>query len=183
MGAACQPNLMQQLSPPPAPGPRLTHALGGLSAARWAVSLVLFVLLLSARLYEEKIYAGLDAAWYWLTQALPATAYLDKVAGSSLRSLMEQPHSAAAALLFAAGYVALSLGLLIALLPAGEGWRWGLRLYGGVGLVSLALLLVGHAAGLPLLTALASRLLHGLLSPLPVMVLVPLLRWPGMRVA
>lgn len=172
---------MQQLSPPPAPGSGLAHALGGLSAARLAVSAVLLALLLSSRLYEEALYTWLDAGWRWVNQMLPATMYLDKVAGSSMRALMEQPHSVVSALLFAAGYVALSLALLVALLPAGEGWRWGLRLYGGIGVASVALLLLGHAGGLPLLTALASRLLHGLLSPLPVMVLVPLLRWPGLR--
>ena len=174
---------MQQLSRPPAAGPRLAHTLGGLSAARLAVSFLLLVLLLSSRLYEETLYTWLDAAWHWVNRLLPATTYLDKVAGGSVRSLMEQHHSVVAALLFAAGYIALSFGLLVALLPVGEGWRWGLRLYGGVGLASLVLLLAGHAAGLPILTSLASRLLHGLLSPLPVMVLVPLLRWPGTRAA
>ncbi|MFD1873853.1 XrtX-associated membrane protein [Hymenobacter bucti] len=173
---------MPPLSPVPASESRLAHALGGLSATRLAISLVLLGLLLSTRLYEETLYAWLDAAWQQLTQLLPAAAYLDQVAGSSVRPLMERPHTVAAVLLFAAGYVALSMGLLCALLPKGEGWRWGLRLYGGIGLLSLVLLLAGRAAGQPLLTVLASRLLHGLLSPLPVMVLVPLLRWPGARV-
>ncbi|MBJ6145705.1 XrtX-associated membrane protein [Hymenobacter sp. BT559] len=173
---------MQQLSsPPPAPGPRLAHPLGGLSAPRLVVSALLLAMLLSCRFYEETIYTWLDTAWQWVNQVLPATTHLDKVAGSNLGALMERPHKAVSALLFAGSYVALSLGLLVALLPAGEGWRWGLRLYGGIGLVSAALLLAGHAAGLPLLTDLASRLLHGLLSLLPVMVLVPLLRWPGLR--
>jgi hypothetical protein len=143
----------------------------------------LLILLLSTRVYEETIYMWLDAAWHWVNRVIPATAGFDKVAGSGMNSLMERPHSVVAALLFAASYVAISLGLLVALLPAGEGWRWGLRLYGGVGLASIILVLIGHAAGLPLFTSLASRLLHGLLSPLPVMVLVPLLRWPGMRAA
>ena len=92
---------------------------------------------------------------------------------------MERPHSLPAALLFAASYVGLSLALLAALVPSGMGWRWGLRLYGGLGLASLLLLLASHLAGLPVLAALASRLLHALLSPLPVMVLVPLLWWSG----
>jgi hypothetical protein len=174
---------MLPLSPVPASQSRLGHALGGLSVPRLAISLVLLVLLLSVRLYEEPLYAWLDASWERLTQLLPAATYLDKVAGSSVRPLMERPHTVAAVLLFAAGYVALNLSLLSTLLPGGEGWRWGLRVYIGAGLLSLLLVLVSHAAGLPLLTTLASRLLHGLLSPLPVMVLVPLLRWPGARAA
>jgi hypothetical protein len=148
-----------------------------------AVSLILLVLLLSVRLYEEPLYAWLDAGWQKITQLLPAATYLDKVAGRSIRPLMDRPHSVAAVLLFAAGYVTLSLSLLCTLLPKGEGWWWGLRLYGGTALLSLVLTLASHAAGLPLLTTLASRLLHGLLSPLPVMVLVPLLRWSGTRAA
>jgi len=174
---------MPPLSPAPAPQTQSGYALGGLSVGRLASSLVLLILLLSARLFEEPLYAWLDAAWQQLTQWLPAATYLDKVAGSSVRPLMDRPHSVAAVLLFAAGYIMLNLSLLCLLLPKGEGWRWGLRLYGGIGLLSLLLLLVSHAAGLPLLTTLASRLLHGLLSPLPVMVLVPLLRWPGARAA
>ena len=150
---------------------------------RLVISLVLLTLLLSVRLYEEPLYAWLDVSWARLTQLLPAATYLDKVAGNSVRPLMERPHTVAAVLLFAAGYVALNLSLLSMLLPRGEGWRWGLRVYVGVGLLSLLLVLVSHAAELPLLTTLASRLLHGLLSPLPVMVLVPLLRWPGARAA
>lgn len=172
---------MQQLSKPPATSPQFAHALGGLSAARLAVSFLLLAVLLGARVYEETVYTWLDAIWHWVNRVVPASTYLDKVAGGSVRLLLEQPHSVMSALLFAAAYVALNLSLLVALLPNGEGWRWGLRVYGGIGLVSAVLLLVGHAAGLPILTSLASRLLHGLLSPLPVMVLVPLLRWPGTR--
>lgn len=168
----------------PSPGPaafRPAHLLGGLSAGRLVAAGVLLLLLLSARWYEETIYTWLDAGWQYVCRVLPAAAALDGAAGSSVRHLMERPHSVPAALLFAAGYVGLCWGLLGALLPPGEGWRWGLRLYGGLGLASILLLLASHATGQPLLATLASRLLHMLLSPLPVMVLVPLLRWPGAR--
>ncbi len=84
-------------------------------------------------------------------------------------------HSVVVELLYDITYVGLCIGLLCALLPAGRGWRWSLRIYGGFGLASLLLILLGQAAELPLLTNLASQLLHGLLSPLPLMVLVPLL--------
>jgi hypothetical protein len=158
------------------------HWLGGLSAGRLLAGAVLLGLLLSARWYEETIYTWLDAGWQQLSRVLPAVARAG-TAGRGVQRLMERPHSVPAALLFAGGYIGLCWGLLAVLLPPGEGWRWGLRLYGGVGLASLLLLLLSHAAGLPLLATLASRLLHMLLSPLPVMVLVPLLRWPGARMA
>jgi len=170
------------LAPERALGARPTQWFGGLSAGRLVAGVVLALLLLSSRWYEETVYSWLDAAWRLLGRVLP-TAALDAVAGPSMRGLLERPHSVPAALLFAAGYVGLCWALLGVLLPPGEGWRWGLRLYGGVGLASLLLVVASHALGLPILAALASRLLHMLLSPLPLMVLVPLLRWSGARAA
>jgi peptidoglycan/LPS O-acetylase OafA/YrhL len=173
-----------QTSPAPVGPPRAQSAqwLGGLSAGRLVAGVVLALLLLGSRWYEEAVYAWLDAGWRLLSRALP-TAAADAVAGAAMRGLLERSHSVPAALLFAAGYVGLCWALLCVLLPPGQGWRWGLRLYGGVGLASLLLVVASHALGQPVLAELASRLLHMLLSPLPLMVLVPLLRWSGARAA
>jgi hypothetical protein len=169
---------------PPSQSPASTgpaSLLGGLSAGRIALAALLLVLVLSARWYEETVYGWLDAGWHALCRVVPAAAALDGAPAASVRHLMERPHSVPAALVFAGGYVGLCWALLAALLPPGEGWRWGLRLYGALAVGSLVLLLASRATGQPLLATLASRLLHLALSPLPVMVLVPLLRWPGAR--
>lgn len=170
----------------PSPGPAASPPGGGLlglSPIRLALAAGLLALLLAARWYEDAVYAGLEALLAGLGRLLPAAAALPGSAAGGVRGLMERPHSVPAALLYAGGYVALSWALLATLLPPGQGWRWGLRLYGGLGLASALLLALGHGLGLPILSTLASRLLHLLLSPLPIMVLVPLLRWPGGRAA
>ncbi|HET9502959.1 MAG TPA: hypothetical protein VFO93_05430 [Hymenobacter sp.] len=166
-------------APLPAPAARRPPGLlGGLAPARRALCYGLVALLVLIRLFEDELCAGLEAGWQRLSGLLPAPAWLsaaNAAAQRSLQRLTAHPHSVAVELLYDVTYVGLCIGLLCALLPAGRGWRWSLRIYGGFGLASLLLILLGQVAGLPLLTNLASQLLHGLLSPLPLMVLVPLL--------
>lgn len=163
------------------PAPLATRPAGllsRLSPARRALCYGLVALLILIRLFEDELCAGLEAAWQRLSSVLPAPAWLaaaGAAAERSLQHLSSRPHSVVVELLYDATYVGLCVGLLCALLPAGRGWRWSLWIYGGFGLISLLLILLGQGVGLPLLTNLASQLLHGLLSPLPVMVLVPLL--------
>jgi hypothetical protein len=162
--------------------PRPPGLLSGLAPARRALCYVLVALLVLIRLFEEELCAGLEVGWRHLSGALPTPAWLgaaNAAAQRSLQRLTAHPHSVAVELLYDLAYVGLCIGLLGALLPAGRGWRWGLRIYGGFGLVSLLLIGLGQGAGLPLFTSLASQLLHGLLSPLPVMVLLPLLWLQG----
>lgn len=163
---------------PAAAPPQPAGLFSLLSPARRALCGLLLALLISIRLFEDELCAALEAAWRHLSGALPAPAWLaaaNAAAQRSLQRLTAHPHSVAVELLYDITYVGLCFGLLCALLPAGRGWRWGLRIYGGFGLASLLLIVAGQLGGLPLLTSLASQLLHGLLSPLPLMVLVPLL--------
>jgi hypothetical protein len=152
--------------------------LSGLVPARRALCYALVALLVIIRLFEDELCAWLEMGWQRLSGAVPAPPWLAAAGAAAQRSLQHltaRPHSVVVVVLYDITYVSLCFGLLCALLPAGRGWRWGLRIYGGFGLVSLLLILAGQVGGLPLLTNLASQLLHGLLSPLPVMVLVPLL--------
>jgi hypothetical protein len=163
------------LATPPTRPPGL---LQGLAPARRALCYVLVALLVLIRLFEDELCAWLELGWQRLSGAVPAPVWLAAAGAAAQRSLQHltaRPHSVVVELLYDVTYVGLCIGLLCALLPAGRGWRWSLRLYGGFGLASLLLILAGQVGGLPLLTNLASQLLHGLLSPLPVMVLVPLL--------
>lgn len=162
----------------------LRSLLGELSLARLALSLGLLAALVGVRFYELPLYGGLEASWQRLGQAWPAVAALDRLL-APVATLARQgglyfmPASAggAAVLIYALAYVGLCLALLRALLPTGQGWRWGLGLYAGLGGASLLLLLASQLTGVALLATLASRLWHPLFSPLPVLVLVPLLRW------
>lgn len=152
--------------------------LSGLAPARRALCYALVALLVLIRLFEDELCAWLEVVWQCLSGVVPAPTWLAAAGAAAQRSLQHltaRPHSVVVELLYDVTYVGLCFGLLCALLPAGRGWRWGLRIYGGFGLASLLLILAGQVGGLPLLTNLASQLLHGLLSPLPVMVLVPLL--------
>lgn len=158
---------------------------GRLSATRLALSFGLLLVLVGVRFCELTIYGGLVRGWQALGHAWPTVAHLDHAlapvaAMARQGGLYFMPHSAggAAVLLYALGYVGLCLALLRALLPGKDaGWHWGLRLYAGLGGASLLLLLVSQLTGLELLASLASRFWHPLFSPLPVLVLVPLLRW------
>jgi len=163
---------------PASPAARPPGLLSGLAPARRALCYALVALLVIIRLFEDELCAWLEAMWQRLSGAVPAPAWLASAGAAAQRSLQHltaRPHSVVVELLYDVTYVGLCVGLLCALLPAGRGWRWSLRIYGGFGLASLLLILAGQVAGMPLLTNLASQLLHGLLSPLPVMVLVPLL--------
>jgi hypothetical protein len=170
--------LPEPLSPATTPPQPTSSLFSTLSPARRVVCGVLLTLLIGIRLFEDELCAGLEAGWRYLSGALPAPVWLvaaNAAAQRSMQRLTAHPHSVAVELLYDITYVGLCFGLLCALLPAGRGWRWGLRIYGGFGLASLLLIVVGQFGKLPLLTSLASQLLHGLLSPLPLMVLVPLL--------
>jgi len=167
-------------SPPPA------GLLRNLSPARRALCGLLLALLIGIRLFEDELCAALEVGWRHLSGALPASSWLAAAGAAAQRSLQRlsaHPHSVAVELLYDITYVGLCFGLLCALLPAGRGWRWGLRIYGGFGLASLLLILAGQFGGLPVLTSLASQLIHGLLSPLPLMVLIPLLWMQSARPA
>jgi len=162
----------------PAAAPQPSSLFSNLSLVRRAVCGVLLALLIGIRLFEDELCAWLEIVWHRLSTTLPAPSWLDAASAAAQRSLQRlsaRPHSVAVELVYDITYVGLCIGLLCALLPAGHGWRWCLRIYGGFGLVSLLLVLAGQLGKLPLLTSLASQLLHGLLSPLPLMVLVPLL--------
>lgn len=166
------------MPPEVAPPARPPGLLSGLAPARRALCYALVALLVIIRLVEDELCAWLEVGWQRLSGAVPAPPWLAAAGAAAQRSLQHltaRPHSVVVELLYDVTYVGLCVGLLCALLPAGRGWRWSLRIYGGLGLASLLLILAGQAGGLPLLTSLASQLLHGLLSPLPVMVLVPLL--------
>lgn len=132
-------------------------------------------LLLLAGVYDEVVFAGLGRGWQELLSGLhlsqAATALQAGVHGQVTRRPLLPGLS------YAGLYVGVCLLLLRLLLPQPAAWRLALRCYGGVGLAYLALLLVGKAGGNLLWAYRLSRhLLDFLVSPVPVLALVVLLR-------
>lgn len=145
-----------------------------------AGSLGLAALLLGATLYTEELYALLEAGWFRCVTGLGLAAHLPAVLrpNGPLLQFTYRARSVPAVGLYGLLYLGLCLGLLLLLLPTRRSRQLALRLYGGMGLAIGLLLLGSRLGGGPALSGLATHLVQFVMSPLPVMVLVPLLRWP-----
>ena len=151
-------------------------------AARLVGSLLLVLLLLLATLYNEVLYDTFDGWLHRVGQAL-GLAQPPLRSGSPVTLLLHKARSIPAVVLFGVLYLGLCLGLIFLLLPARASRRLVLLFYGGAGLATGLLLLGSQLGGGPDLAVLASELLHFIVSPLPVIVLVPLLRWAAAQSA
>jgi hypothetical protein len=145
-------------------------------AGRLASSLLLVLLLLGATLQNERLYVLFDAWWYRLIGALGFSGGL-RSSHSTVSPLLDHARSLPAVVIYGGLYLSLCLGLLFLLVPAGKPWQLVLRFYIGAGLATGLLVLGSRVGGGPALAVLASQILHFVVSPLPVIMLVPLLRW------
>ena len=154
---------------------RLLLAFGIGRGLRNLAVLALAAGLLLAGVFDEALFAGLGWAW----QVLLATLHLDQ--STAMLPASTQPSVTRRPLLPGLSYAGLYIGacllLLRLLLPQAQQWRVVLRIYGGVGLACGLLLLLGKVGG-NLLWAyrLGRHLLDFLVSPVPVLALVALLR-------
>jgi hypothetical protein len=90
---------------------------------------------------------------------------------------MNNPHSVPPILLYSVLYLAVCVALLLVLLPLPVHRRLVFKFYGLASLALVLLVLGGRLAHSAPLLLLGKQLVHFLVSPLPVIVLVPLLRW------
>ena len=148
-----------------------------LTPARWALAAFLGLLLFGLGTAADPIFAFLTHFWQALFQALGLGALLGRVAqGTSTEVTLRSPPAVAT---YAALYLALCLLLLRVLLPGAAHWRLALRLYAAVLALIVALVLVGKLGGdVVWLYKVARRLIDFLVSPLPVILLVLVLRSP-----
>ena len=162
---------MSALPPAPAATPLTParRALAGLLAAAlfWlgAESEVIFDFLTRAwrAVFGALGWGGALAHWQQGTSHLTTTRSLPAVVSYSLL------------------YVAVSVLLLHVLLRDARRTRWVAQAYLGLLGLSALLLLAGRVGGnLPWALRLSRRIIDFLVSPLPVMLLLPLL-WPGFR--
>jgi hypothetical protein len=143
--------------------------------SRYLLIAALVLLLLLAGVYDELVFAGLTKVWHTVL----STVGMEKIA-NALQSGVHQGvthRPLLAGISYAGLYTGTCLVLLRLLLPRPEQWTVVLRIYGGIFLAYVVLVLVGKVGGNLLWAYLLSRhLLDFLVSPLPVIALLALLR-------
>ncbi|WBA40713.1 XrtX-associated membrane protein [Hymenobacter canadensis] len=140
---------------------------------------LLIGLLFVCGIYDEVIFAALGPAWQKAATALGFSEQLARLQQGISGEVVKRslPVVATYALL----YLSLALLLLRLLLPAHH-MPLVLKLYGAVIATYVVLLLAGRLTGnVPWIYQLGRRLIDFLVSPLPVIIAVCLLRWyrPG----
>lgn len=160
------------------PGARVTVAgvAPALSLTRRLVGVGLVALLVALVFEREAIYT-------WFAASGPATGlWLEKTPLLSglwalmqrLLHMLHRQHGVGIGAIYSFCFIGLSWAILGVLIPGRAGWRWGAWLYGGLGAVSLLLLLVTQLSKWPIPAQLADAFLYFLVSPMPLMVLLPL---------
>ncbi len=150
-----------------------------LTPARWALAGLLATALFWFGAESEAIFAFLTRAWRAVFGVLGLGGALAHWQQGTNQLVTTRSLSAAAS--YSLLYVAVSILLLHMLLRDARRTRWVAQVYLGLlGLYAL-LLLVGMVRGnIPWALKLNRRIIDFLVSPLPVMLLLPLL-WPGFR--
>lgn len=143
--------------------------------ARWVLVAGLIGLLFYVGVYDEKVFTWLTTASQRLLHLLGLDAWAQRLQQGTSGQVTTR--SLPAMLLYGLSYTGICFGILTLLLPR-PALRTALGLYGLVFALSALLLLGGKLAGdLPWAYQLGRRLIDFIVSPLPLIVLVPLLRW------
>jgi hypothetical protein len=159
-------------SPSPAPVPPLTPG-------RWLVAGGLALALFIVGMQSDAVFAALTRAWQALFDlvGLGAVAARLQQGTSGLVTTRSLPAMGTYSLLYVGG----CLLLLHVLLRDGRRTRWAAQVYLGLLGLYVLLLVVGRLGGnVPLAYKLGRRIIDFTISPLPVMILLPVL-WPGTR--
>jgi hypothetical protein len=156
----------------PAPVPPLTPA-------RWLLAGLLALALFVVGMQSDAVFAALTRAWQALFDlvGLGAAAARLQQGTSGLVTTRSLPAMGTYSLLYVGG----CLLLLHVLLRDGRRTRWAAQVYLGLLGLYVLLLVVGRLGGnVPLAYKLGRRIIDFTISPLPVMILLPVL-WPGTR--
>jgi hypothetical protein len=156
----------------PAPVPPLTPA-------RWLLAGLLALALFIVGMQSDAVFAALTRAWQALFDlvGLGAAAARLQQGTSGLVTTRSLPAMGTYSLLYVGG----CLLLLHVLLRDGRRTRWAAQVYLGLLGLYVLLLVVGRLGGnVPLAYKLGRRIIDFTISPLPVMILLPVL-WPGTR--
>lgn len=150
-----------------------------MTPARWLLAGLLAAVLFLAGTESEAVFAALTRAWQAVLSWLGLAAVLSRwqQGTSQLVTTRSLPAMATYSLL----YAGISLLLLHVLLRDSRRTRWAAQLYLGLLGLYLALVVVGRLGGhLAWAYHAGRRIIDFIVSPLPVMILLPVL-WPGTR--
>ncbi len=150
-----------------------------LSPARWVVAGALALGLFLVGMESETMFAALTRAWQKLFDlvGLSGAAARLQQGTSGLVTTRSLPAMATYGLLYVSG----CLALLHVLLRDARRTRWAAQVYLGLLGLCVLLLLIGRLGGhVPVAYKLGRRIIDFTISPLPVMILLPVL-WPGTR--
>ncbi len=164
------------MSTAPAPG---APPLPPLSPARWLLAGALALGLFLVGMESETVFAAFTEAWQRLFDlaGLGSAAARLQQGTSGLVTTRSLPAMATYGLLYVGG----CLVLLHVLLRDARRTRWAAQVYVGLLGLCVVLLLIGRLGGhVPVAYKLGRRVIDFTISPLPVMILLPVL-WPGTR--
>jgi hypothetical protein len=157
--------------------PNLPHAARPLTPARWLLAGLLAITLFLVGMESEAVFAALTRGWQAVFGLLGLGGTLARMqqGTSHLVTTRSLPAMATYGLLYVAG----CLLLLHVLLRDARRTRWATQVYLGLLALCVLLLAVGWLGGnIAWAYKLGRRIIDFVISPLPVMILLPLL-WPG----
>ena len=147
-----------------------------LTPGRWALAALLALVLFLAGMEVEAVFAALTQFWQVVFRVLGLAGALARwqQGTNSLVTTRSLPAVGSYSLLYAAG----SILLLHVLLRSAARTRWVVQVYLGLFGFYALLTLLGKLGGLAGAYRVARHIIDFLVSPLPVMLLLPLL-WPS----
>ena len=159
--------------------PQLPGAERPLTPTRWLLAGLLVLVLFAVGVESEAIFAALTRAWQNILELLGLGSVLARWQHGT--SNLVTTRSLPAMATYSLAYVGLCLLLLHVLLRDGRRTRWAAQVYLGLLGLYVVLMLGGRLAGnLPWILKLSRHIIDFVVSPLPVMMLLPVL-WPGTR--
>jgi hypothetical protein len=150
-----------------------------MTPVRWLVAASLVLVLFMVGIESDIVFAVLTRAWQAVFDLVGLGSWLARVqqGTSGLITTRSLPAMGAYALL----YVGICLLLLHVLLRDSRRTRWAAQVYLGLLGLYICLMLVGRLGGsIAGAYKLGRRVIDFIVSPLPVIILLPLL-WPGAR--
>ena len=146
---------------------------------RWLLAALLAVVLFVAGMEVEAVFAALTQLWQVVFRGVGLAAVLARWQQST--SQLVTTRSLPAVGSYSLLYAAVSVLLLHVLLRSAARTRWVMQVYLGLFGLYAVLMLIGKLGGnLEWAYRVARHVIDFLISPLPVMLLLPLL-WPGNR--